>query len=707
MISQETADKLAAEAVNNIAQVVGYFTELTPKGDLQVGCCPICKGKTPTLTVNTAKGYFYCTDCRKGGNAVDFAMQTNKCSREEALVIIGEQMGLVEDEPPAATPTPAPSEEEAHNSEKESKSFALMELAARTFEENLRNTEDGQAYGLTYFASRDFTDQTIADFRLGYSLRGNSLSAKAMAEGWTGKDLTDNCLSDVNKQTGSLYDFFRGRAMFPIQDAEGRVIAFGARVLDARTKGVPNKYLNSRVTELYKKEETVYGLYQAKEEIRAKGKCYIVEGYTDVISMHQRGVRNVVAGCGTALTHEHVRRVKEYTQNVTLIYDSDSAGTKAALRGIDIVLGEGVDVRVLHLPNGEDPDSFARNHTAEEFAAYVESNEVDFVEFKAKMSLESTGGNIEKRGEATKDIVESIAKVTDPQKREFFAKKCSSIMGISEETIFSQLKDMVEQNAKERDKEKHREQMAAQSSGSTTSPTAQSPATPKPDEQPDDMPDDLSPSEMDMLQANGMTPTATTQKLRRPVKITNLENPEDVAMREIFRYMVTYTQSVLHINDGEQTVEMTVGDYISDMLAADGLEPNDQALRTILNEYRQAPDRTVIDDRYFLQMPDPGVTGFVAEVLGGRPALSKMHSKYSPVELEKDSLDEFVPRAIQELQMAQVMKMIEETQKEMDRLIAEGADDEALDEVMRNLNDLNKLKKEFSMQMGERSIVGM
>ena len=663
---------------------------LKRKGASFMGCCPFHNEKTPSFSVNPAKGFYYCFGCHKGGNAVNFVMEMEKLSYPDTIRLLGGRFGI-------DVPEEAQSPEEERAGRERDGLYAIMEYAARTYEANLRESEEGQAYGLTYFRHRGFRDDTIATFRLGYALNESAgLYSKAVADGYKEEGLIKNGLLRVNTESGGKYDYFRGRVMFPIQNATGKVIGFGGRVLDARTKGVNVKYLNSPETELYKKTDIVYGIFQARAEISRKNKCYLVEGYTDVISMHQNGIANVVASSGTALTTNQIRLIKRFTENITVLYDGDSAGIHASLRGIDMILHEGMNVRVLLLPDGDDPDSFSLKHTAEEFQTYVDEHETDFIRYEAETLMADSGSDPLKKAEATHTIVASIAEVQDGIKRELYVKECSRIMGVSEEAIFGDLQKRMVRNATEQRDRDIREQRLKDYQERRKQEQAFQAQLPQGDPGPD-LPPDLSPSEMAMLQASG---GGGRQSPAASAPAAQAAEPQEVEMREIVRYLVTYTQSTLHVGGAETTV----GDYIIGMLDADGLTPQSPTLAKIIDEYRNAPDRRAVDDKHFLSMEDAGVVEFTAQAIGGRPALSKIHSKYSQVELEKDSLDEFVPRAIKELQIKQVYKMWDETMATLDKLTQEGADDEEIEKVMNDLNDLNKVKRELSLEMGERAI---
>lgn len=660
MIPKEIASQIVKSATADIVPIIEGYISLTSKGGYYVGACPFHKDGNTSFRVSSKEGFYYCQcpTCRKGGNVVNFVMEIGKVDYDYALGILGRRYGI-----------------------NVARWTDLMEFATCHFEDNLRQSDEGQAYGLTYLHSRGFSDETIAAFRLGYSLKsGTDLTFKAIDAGWDVKDLVAKSLAYESKN-----DFFKDRIMFPITDEMGKVIAFSGRVLNPETKGVVQKYKNS-ADSAYNKREALYGIFQARPEIIAKNKCYIVEGNTDVISMHQIGIANVVAICGTALTEQHIQLIKQFTSNITLLFDSDAAGNKASKESIAKALSEDMNVSILRLPEGEDPDSYARKRTAEEFTAYADSHETSFIRFTAENLATDNLDDPDNRITATQTIATLIALVErNTEKRIGYIRECARIMRLSEASISKKVEEEMQNAAEEREivRERNiREQRAQQAQ----------------DQQPDDF--FLSPNDMEVLQHTVGSPSKSA---RRVVKT---EVPSEVEMREILRYLVTYTQSEIHVQDGEQITTMTVGDYILSMLEADGLEPEDETLLTILNEYRMATDRTSIDYRHFLAMPDPGVGRFVAEALG-RPRLSKMHSKYSPVEEEKDSLDEFVPRAIQELQMRTVQKMIEDAMTEMNRLIAQNAPDEEVEAAMKSLHDLNQVKRELALQMGERAVIWM
>ncbi len=723
-IPREIINQITETASENIVNIVGDYVQLKRRGASYMGCCPFHGEKTPSFSVNPTRGFYYCFGCHKGGNAVNFLMDIEKQSYPEVIRNLGNRFGI-------SIPEVELSPEEDRAAKERDAVYNVMEYAARTYEQNLRESEEGQAYGLTYFRSRGFRDDTIAKFRLGYSLNSSlGLTNKAVGEGYKEEALIRAGLLKINAETAGKYDYFRGRVMFPIQNTSGKVIAFGGRVLDARTKGVNTKYLNSPETELYKKTDIVYGIYQARTAISRKDKCFLVEGYTDVISMHQSGIENVVASSGTALTTSQIRLIKRFTNKITVLYDGDSAGIHASLRGIDMILQEGMDVRVLLLPDDDDPDSFARKHTADEFQSYVEAHETDFIRYESETLLANCGSDPLKKADATRTIVTSISHVQDPINRELYIKECSRIMGVKEETLFTSLEKQMTENAiKEREeavraeRQKQYEQervrnaaMQGAQQQQQQNPQQQYPQQgqwqgQQPQQQPstqqsappDDFPPDLSPSELAMLgMGGGYAGGGAATQPSAPSKPQTATVPDEVELREIMRFFVTYTQSIIHTAEGD----FTVGDYILTNLDADQIHPETPVLAKILDEYRNAADRTQIDSKYFTISSDPEVSAFTAACIGGRPMRSKMFKDTRPEELEENSLDEFVPRALNELQMKMLNKMYDDTMVEISSLESQENPDEArLTELLQMLSQINLAKKELASEMGERAIV--
>ncbi len=430
MIDRETVDRIYAAA--NIVDIVGDFVTLKRKGVNYQACCPFHNEKTPSFVVSPSKGVYKCFGCGKGGNAVTFLMEHENVTYPEALKMVAKRYGI-EVREKELTP-----EEERRNNDRESM-FALNSWAADYFARYLHHESEGMSVGMTYFRrQRGMTDATIEKFGLGFCpAKGDKMSQDALAAGYKEEFLVSTGLSLKRESDGSLFDRFHDRVMFPVHNISGRIVAFGGRTL--RTDKKVAKYQNSPESEIYSKKRELYGLYFAKKAIQQQDFAILVEGYTDVISMHQAGVENVVASSGTSLTTEQIRLLNRFTKNITVIYDGDSAGIHASLRGIDMILKEGMNVRVVLLPEPEDPDSFARSRTAAELQEYIRANEQDFLAFKARLLLEDAQGDPIKKASLIGDMVQSIAQIPDSIQRAVYIKECARIMEIDEQILISEV----------------------------------------------------------------------------------------------------------------------------------------------------------------------------------------------------------------------------------------------------------------------------
>lgn len=423
MISPATIERITSTA--DIVDVVSDYVTLRRAGASYKGLCPFHDDTTPSFSVSPARGLCKCFSCGKGGNAVHFIMEMEQMSYVEALKHLAKKYGIPVEEKEMT------SEERQKQGERESM-FAVNEWAAKYFSDTLMNHQDGRSVGLAYFRSRGFRDDIITKFRLGFCLDSpNAMSNEAKAKGYNDKYLIDTGLC-VKRDNGTIYDRFRGRAIFPWIAVNGKVVAFGGRVLDKRTKGVNQKYVNSPDSIIYHKANELYGIYQAKRTISKEDMVYMVEGYTDVLAMHQCGIENVVANSGTALNEAQIHLLHRFTNNITLIYDGDEAGIHAALRSTDMLLAEGMNVKILLLPDGDDPDSFASKHNAEEFKAYVNEHQTDFILFKTGLLLQEVKRDPIKRAKLTEDIIKSIAVIPDEIIRSTYVHECAEILNVDE-----------------------------------------------------------------------------------------------------------------------------------------------------------------------------------------------------------------------------------------------------------------------------------
>ncbi len=429
MIDRETVDRIYAAA--NIVEIIGEYVTLRRKGVNYQACCPFHNEKTPSFVVSPSKGLFKCFGCGKGGNAVTFVMEHEGISYPEALKTVAKRYGI-EVREKELTP------EEQHRNDDRESMFALNGWAADYFAEVLAGDPEGQSVGLAYFRQqRGMTDATIRKFGLGFCPgRGDRMSRDALKAGYREEFLVATGLSLRRESDGSLYDRFRERVIFPVHNISGRIVAFGGRTL--RTDKNVAKYQNSPESEIYSKKRELYGLYFAKKAIQQQDCAILVEGYFDVISMHQAGVENVVASSGTSLTTEQIRLLNRFTRNITVIYDGDAAGIHAALRGIDMILGEGMNVRVVLLPPEDDPDTFARRLGAAGVQEYVRTHEQDFITFKARLLMDEASGDPIRKAALIGDMVQSVARIPDPIQRSVYIKECARTMDIDEQILIGE-----------------------------------------------------------------------------------------------------------------------------------------------------------------------------------------------------------------------------------------------------------------------------
>ncbi|MDE6697057.1 MAG: DNA primase [Muribaculaceae bacterium] len=443
MIDKATVQKITDAA--DIVEVVSDYVHLIKRGRNYVGLCPFHNEKTPSFSVNSVRNFCYCFSCKKGGSPVNFIMEKEGLSYHDALLQLASKYNIKVEEKEL-------SDDERRQLNEREGLLVANEWAMTQMEKALSDTEEGRSIGLQYLYQRGVTDEAIKKFRLGYNLdSGHALADAANLAGMDRKSLVDvGVLGESQKTHGSYYDRFRGRVIFPVLNPSGKVVALGGRDL----KGGMAKYINSPESAIYKKSNELYGIYQAKSEIAKQDNCFLVEGYMDVIGMWQSGMENVVASSGTALTDGQIAMIHRFTNNITLIYDGDAAGIKASLRGIDMLLAHKMNVKVLLLPDGHDPDSFAREHTPEDFRKYVNDHATDIIRFKAQVLLKDVGNDPQKRVAAINSVVSSLAHIPDKVKRNVYIQECSRILGVSEEVIEgaveSSRSDIIEQQRRQR-----------------------------------------------------------------------------------------------------------------------------------------------------------------------------------------------------------------------------------------------------------------
>lgn len=553
MIDHATIERIKDAA--NIVEVVSEFVTLRKSGSNYKGLCPFHDEKTPSFYVSPARGTCHCFGCGKGGNPVGFIMEHEQMTYPEALRWLARKYHIEIKERELSD------NEKREQSERESM-FIVNEWAASYFQHLMHDTADGVAIGMQYFRSRGFRDDIVSKFQLGYDdTDRRALAQEALRKGYKEDFLLKTGICYKNDR-GELIDRYAGRVIFPWIGISGKVVGFGGRLLDSRTKGVNQKYVNSPDSDIYHKDRELYGIYQAKKAIAKEDRVYMVEGYTDVISMHQCGIENVVANSGTALSVHQIHILHRFTSNITLLYDGDAAGIHAALRGTDMLLSEGMNLKVLLLPDGDDPDSFARKHSADEFRKYIEEHQTDFIEFKTDLLLRGERDPL-KRSEAINSIVRSISFVTNPILRDTYLHDCSVRMGINEATLINTLNNFIRSN---------REATASSSDNSqTTKPTTQN-------------------SKLNIQ--NSPSPLQQASKV------------EQMLVELIVRNGDTVIYNNVETEDGT-TVNLNVAQYIAYNLGVDGLKFANPLNSRILDEaVNHAGDEQFCAEQFFLHHSD-------------------------------------------------------------------------------------------------------
>ncbi len=648
MIDQATIDRINDAA--RIEDVVGDYVTLKRRGVNLIGLCPFHNEKTPSFNVSPAKGIFKCFGCGKGGNAVHFIMEIEQLNYYEALKFLARKYHIEVHEK-ELTP-----EEVAARNERESL-FLVNEYAQKYFTDTLWRHVDGKAVGMSYFHERGFRDDIIRKFQLGYSLDQRDAFTRAALKAGYNKDYLVKTGLTMEYDDGRLNDRFRGRVMFPVHSLSGKVVAFGGRVLRKSDKMA--KYVNSPESDIYHKSNELYGIYFAKQAIVREDRCYLVEGYTDVISMHQCGIENVVASSGTSLTGGQIRLIHRFTNNVTVLYDGDAAGIKASIRGIDLLLEEGMNIQVLLLPDGDDPDSFAKSHNASDFIAFIKENSTDFIRFKTKLLMEDAGNDPIKRAGLVTDIVRSIAIIPDQIIRAEYVRECSNLLNVGEQTLYYEINKIKGREREKRFAEQHRQ--------GTSAPAPVPPETPLP----------------------------TMQE----VAAGRFEQEE----RNLLQVLIKYGHLPL-FKDEEAQRDKTVAEYIVEELDCDGLVLENPLHRQVLDEYRQHLGEAGFQaERHFLNHPDGRISRLAADLIADKYVLSRVHTRSRVVPTDEERLLELVPRLVLELKNSVVLDHIKQKLLEM-KAAGEAKDYARIDILMEEIKQLDEVKKQLAKALGERII---
>ena len=673
MIDQLTIEKILDAA--NIVDVVSEFVTLRRRGVNYVGLCPFHNEKTPSFYVSPSKGICKCFSCGKGGNVIHFLMEHEQMSYWDAAKWLARKYGIPYSERELTD------SEKALQNERESL-FITNQFALDFFKDALLNTEKGRAIGLAYFRKRGFRDDILEKFHLGYCPEEpDALARAALAKGYSKENLSKTGLCYERENDHQLRDRFHGRVIFPVHSISGKVVAFGGRIMNSDAKVA--KYVNSPESVIYSKSRELYGLWQAKQAIVRKDRCFLVEGYADVISMFQSGVENVVASSGTSLTPGQIRLIHRFTNNITVLYDGDKAGIKASLRGIDMLLAEGMNVKVLLLPDGEDPDSFAQGRGATAFQQYIDTHQVDFIKFKVNLLMEDAQDDPYSRSELIKSITQSISVIQDPIVRSVYITECSQIMKIDERLLINDV------NRRQRE---------------------QTQATAQPRQQQDTPETDLKSQEPDTPEQTGSTDEKATQpllspedKLRQDIRALKREGLGPMMDKErlLSQLIVRYGGKVMCTfqNEEGQEQDMTVGQFIVGSLQNDGIEfrhPVYKRFVELMAEHLDGKDFNT--EKFFMSHPETFVSLTAASLMEERYQLSKLFKDNMPTDDEAHLL-KLTRHIMADYPMEVVRLEIKKTEKEIQE-----ASSDTLASLQTRYQQLLLARAELSKILGDRVI---
>lgn len=651
MIDQGTIDKIFDAA--QIVDVVSDFVSLKRRGANYIGLCPFHNERTPSFSVSPAKNICKCFSCGKGGNPIHFIMELEQISFIDAVKYLAKKYGIVIEERELTD------EEKRSQSEREAM-LVINKFASEQFQKNLFETSEGENVALAYFHERGFRNDIIRKFQLGYSLEERDhFSQTAIRHGYNRAYLLKTGLS-LEGQNGELLDRFRGRVMFPIHSVAGKELGFGGRILKKNDKLA--KYQNSPASVIYDKSHELYGLFFAKQSIVKHDRCFLVEGYTDVLAMHQAGIENVVSSSGTALTEGQIQKILKFTSNITVIYDGDAAGKGAALKGIDKILKEGMNVKLVMLPTGEDPDSFSRKQNASQFIEYISQHETDFIRYKISSLIEESGDDPIKRAALIVDIVRTIAIIPEQIKRSVYIREASRLMEISEELLIGEVN-----------------KAGVQLSNLSNLPTP-------------------------ITERKGETEPIPAPEPAKPVAGSIFDRFEQAIIRYIVRYgdQTCYTHT-----DQETGVEYTYStiEYLLLDLEADHIEFHHPLYAKILAEAKRAWQRGELNnsERYFLRHPDMEISRLAAVLVTDPYTLSKIHTKFATVEEEKDKLDQLIPRVVNELKDAMMQQKLKEINEKIRAATLE-QDADLVVQLMGDMKAINDVRSQLAKALGERIV---
>lgn len=732
-MDQSTIDRIIDAA--DIVDVVSGYVTLRRAGASYKGLCPFHDDKTPSFYVSPSKGLCKCFSCGKGGNVVHFIMEEEQLSYYEALKFLAKKYGIeVEDRQ-------LTDEERLQQNERESM-FAVNEWASNYFHDTMMSTDDGRSIGLAYFRTRGFRDDIIEKFRLGFCLPSYDAMSKAAVKKGFREDFIVKTGLAFRRDDGTLRDRYRDRAIFPWFAVSGKIVAFGGRVLDARTKGVNQKYINSPESDIFHKSRELYGIFQAKKAIAKEDRVFMVEGYTDVISMHQCGIENVVANSGTALNVAQIKLLHRFTSNITLLYDGDSAGIHAALRGTDMLLAEGMHVKILLLPDGDDPDSFARKHTAEDFKAYIDAHQTDFIIFKTNLLMEEAGRDPIKRAQLISDIVKSIAVIPEEITRAVYIRETSQMLNVEERILLNETekirKQELERIARERERMKESGDAASRPTSvpsdvaSSSAPqqipenavpssvTGDAPAEipPLPTEVPVDLypnvayppqngvPEALPPADSVPLPDAEPKPVYPEAQKTQADSSKYFRNNRFIELEGlIMTLVVRYGECEISGEDAEgNAVSVKVVDYVCQELEGDGLQLQHPLYRQMLDEARNHSSEVDFKpSRMFLSSPSLEVSRTAADMLSERYQLSSLYAKQE-VPTEREQLDALIVHLMFDYKLAVVNAELKSTQEAL-RDPAVLADMDKCAAILKKNMMIKNIQQKLARHVGDRVLL--
>ena len=679
MIDRITTDKIKEAA--QIVDVVSDFVTLKKSGANYKGLCPFHDDRTPSFMVSPAKNYCKCFACGKGGNPIGFIMEHEQMSYPDALRYLAKKYGIQVEEKEMTA------EERAAQTERESM-FILNEWALKWFKDQMMSTQDGRAIGLAYFRERGFRDDIIEKFQLGFCPKGrDTMSRAALREGYREQFLVGTGLS-IKREDGSVVDRFWGRVMFPWHTVGGKVAGFGGRVLDAATKGVAVKYQNSPESSIYSKRRELYGLFQAKQAIVKMDQVYMVEGYTDVISMHQCGIENVVANSGTALTKEQIHLLHRFTNNITLLYDGDDAGIHAAQRGTDMLLAAGMNVKILLLPDGDDPDSFARKHNAEDFRRYVEEHQVDFLRFKTNLALTEAQNDPRKLSALVAEIVTSISFIPDEITRSLYIRETAQTMRMDEKMIVRAVQNQMSKNREEEYKRRNSTQNLPNEIGPLPlGVPGEEPAQP------------IQPTEAIPTNGNGQQPAPASQSGQTTHIQSKAAHGTELLLAQL---IVRYGEKIVCEAEDENgnNVPLSVAEFIFYSLAQDGLTFNHPTAQVILDKAMEhIHDEGFVAEKYFLGHHNPQLSQAAFQLCMDKEELSKYHTRGQQITTDADRLMELTTHVLADMKISIVRKEIELVMAEMKN---PATPKEQGRELLVKYKELKDAEKRLAKECGDR-----